>query len=127
LNNDTPTERYAGIIVQDSGSANTTASFQFDGLTNDWFYEYTGSDPLNFGVALFGPDYATKGSPSYPTNNRIQKGDGGHHLLDSNISDDGSTVSINSATQITGSLLVNGNAPLINSDLGPLNAFTIKP
>lgn len=124
LNNDTPTERYAGIIVLDSGSAGTSASFQFDGLTNDWFYEYTGSDPLNFGVVMFGPEYGTKGSPTYLTNNRLPKGDGGHHLNDSNISDDGSNVSINSNTQITGSLLINGNAPLINSDLTSLNNFT---
>ena len=124
LNNDTPTERYAGIIVLDSGSAGVSASFQFDGLTNDWFYEYTGSDPLNFGVAMFGPEYGTKGSPTYLTNNRLPKGDGGHHLNDSNISDDGSNVSINSNTQITGSLLINGNAPLINSNLSSLNTFT---
>jgi hypothetical protein len=124
LNNDTPAERYAGIIVLDSGSAGVSASFQYDGVTNDWFYEYTGSDPLNFGVALFGPEYGTKGSPTYLTNNRLPKGDGGHHLNDSNISDDGSTVSINSNTQITGSLLVNGNAPLINSNLLSLNTFT---
>lgn len=104
LNNDTPTERYAGIIVVDSGSANTTASFQFDGLTNDWFYEYTGSDPTNFGVVMFGPEYATKGSPIYLTDNRIPKGDGGHHLNDSNISDDGTTVSINGNTDVTGSV-----------------------
>jgi hypothetical protein len=124
LNNDTPAERYAGIIVVDSGSANTSASFQYDGVSNDWFYEYTGSDPLNFGVALFGPEYGTKGSPIYNTNNRIVKGNGGHHIIDSNISDDGSNVSINSNTQITGSLLVNGNAPLINSNLASLNSFT---
>jgi len=124
LNNNTPTERYAGIIVLDSGSAGTSASFQFDGQTNDWFYEYTGSDPLNFGVALFGPEYGTKGSPIYPTNNRIVKGDGGHHILDSNISDDGSTVSINSNTQVTGSLSVNGQSVLVGTDLAALNAFT---
>jgi hypothetical protein len=124
LNNDTPVERYAGIVVVDSGSANTTASFQFDGQTNDWFYEYTGSDPLNFGVALFGPEYGTKGSPVYNTANRVVKGNGGHHIIDSNISDDGSNVSINSNTQITGSLSVNGQSVLVGSDLSPLNAFT---
>ena len=38
LNNDTPTERYAGIVVQDSGSGSplTTASLEFDGQSNDW-------------------------------------------------------------------------------------------
>lgn len=124
LNNNTPIERYAGIIVLDSGSVGTSASFQFDGQTNDWFYEYTGSDPLNFGVALFGPEYGTKGSPIYNTSNRVVKGDGGHHILDSNISDDGSTVSINSNTQVTGSLLVNGQSVLVGTNLSSLNAFT---
>lgn len=125
LNNDTPTERYAGLIVIDSGSTFASASFLFDGLNNDWFYEYTSAlDYDNFGVVLFGPEYNTKGSPIYPTNNRIQKGNGGHHILDSNISDDGSNVSINSNTQITGSLTINGNTPLINSDLTSLNTFT---
>ena len=125
LNNDTPTERYAGLIVIDSGSTLASASFQFDGLTNDWFYEYTSAnDPDNFGVALFGPEYGTKGSPIYNTNNRIVKSDGKHHILDSNISDDGSTVSINSNTQVTGSLSVNGEGVITESDLNSLNNFT---
>ena len=91
VNSDTPTQRYAGIKVYDSGSP-FTASFFYDGVTNDWNYEYSGSDDTNFGVALFGPEYSTQGSPSYPSNNVIQKGNGGHHLVDSIMSDDGSQV-----------------------------------
>jgi hypothetical protein len=98
LNNATPAERYAGIVVQDSGSGSplTTASLEFDGQSNDWFYEYSddGGVTTDHGVALFGPEYPTKGTPTYPTNNTIQKGNGGHHLLDSIMTDDGSTVSI---------------------------------
>ena len=105
--NTTPTSRYSGIVTVESGSSPaTTASFQFDSQTNDWFYEYTGSDPTNFGVAMFGPEYATKGSPTYLTNNRIPKGNGGHHLNDSSITDNGTTVSTTlplSGTQITAS------------------------
>jgi len=104
LNTATPTSRYAGIQVEDSGSApeNYTASFFFDAETNDWNYEYSGSDPTNFGVAMFGPEYGTKGSPVYPTNNRILKGDGGHHVVDSSITDDGSTVSFTAELDVTG-------------------------
>ena len=111
LNNDTPTERYAGLAVYDSGSADTTASFQFDGQTNDWFYEYSddGGVTTDHGAALFGPAYSTKGSPTYPTNNTIQKGNGGHHLLDSNITDDGSTITLGSNTYINGALSVSGS------------------
>lgn len=91
LNNDTPVQRYAGIKVQDSGS-NTTASLEYDGQTNDWFYDYEGDDPTNFGIVMFGPEYSTKGSPVYNTANTILKSNGGHHTLDSIITDDGSTV-----------------------------------
>ena len=95
LNNNTPTERYAGLVVQDSGSTNNTASLEFDGQTNDWFYEYTddGGVTTDHGIALFGPEYNTKGSPTYLTNNTIPKGDGGHHLNDSKLTDDGTTLS----------------------------------
>jgi len=115
LNNDTPVQRYAGIIVQDSGS-NTSASLQYDGGTDDWFYEYEGDDPTNFGVVMFGPEYAVKGTPSYPTANTIVKGNGGHHLIDTSIVDDGSSVTIGNvivaSAGISGSLHgdVTGNA-----------------
>ena len=110
LNNDTPTERYAGIQVYDSGSTNTTASLEFDGQTNDWFYQYTNDGGVTdeFGAVLFGPEYSTKGSPTYPTNNTIQKGNGGHHLLDSNITDDGSTITLGSNTHVNGNITLNG-------------------
>jgi hypothetical protein len=103
LNNDTPAQRFAGIVVQDSGSTSTTASLEFDGLTNDWFYEYSddGGVTTDHGVILFGPEYATKGSPVYPSANVIQKGTGDHHLTGSKITDDGSTVTIGAALNIT--------------------------
>ena len=104
LNNNTPTERYAGLVVQDSGSTNNTASLEFDGQTNDWFYEYTddGGATVDHGVAMFGPEYNTKGSPVYPSNNTILKGNGGHHVEDSNITDDGTLVTINSNVSASG-------------------------
>jgi len=110
LNSDTPAERYAGVKVEDSGSA-STASLQFDSQLNDWFYEYEG-DATDHGVVLFGPEYGTIGNPTYNTNNRLVKGDGGHHINDSSITDDGTLVStdspISSSGGFTGSL--HGNA-----------------
>ena len=100
LNSNTPTERYAGIKVEDSGSA-TTASLQFDSQNNDWFYEYEGDDPTDYGVVMFGPEFATKGSPTYLTSNTIPKGDGGHHLNDSSIVDNG--VKVTTTLPISGS------------------------
>jgi hypothetical protein len=108
VNNDTPNERYAGLAVYDSGSANNTSSFAYDGLTDDWFFEKDVTGSAHFGVALFGPEYATKGAPAYITQDRIPKGVGDHHLEDSNISDDGTTIVLGSNTEITGSLGVTG-------------------
>jgi hypothetical protein len=109
LNNNLPTERYAGLVVQDSGSGSplTTSSLQYDGQTDDWFYEYStdGGVTVDHGIAMFGPEYSVKGVPTYLTNNTIPKGDGGHHLNDSNITDDGTVVTISTKLQ-TG----NGNA-----------------
>ena len=110
LNNDTPTQRYAGLAVYDSGSAGVTASLEFDGQTNDWFYEYSDDNGVttDHGTVLFGPAYNTKGTPSYPTNNTIQKGNGGHHLLDSNITDNGSTITLGSNVQVNGNISITG-------------------
>ena len=106
LNNNTPTERYAGIAVYDSGSAGVSASLQFDGQSNDWFYEYSddGGATNEYGVTLFGPEYNTKGSPTYLTSGSIPKGDGGHHLYDSNITDDDTIITLGIDTVITGGL-----------------------
>ena len=106
LNTALPAARYAGLKVYDTGSTESTASFLFDGLLNDWFYQYSGSDGTDYGVVLFGPEYDTAGNPLYPTANQIQKGTGGHHLTGSNITDNGTLVSVSTpftATQITAS------------------------
>ncbi len=104
LNADSPTERYAGIKVYDSGSSPiSTGSFQWDSVNNDWFYEYN-KDATDYSVALFGPEFSTKGTPTYPTTNTIQKGTGGHHLGDSLLSDDGSTVSMTGTFDVTGAV-----------------------
>jgi len=116
LNNDTPAERYAGIKVFDSGSLSATSSLQFDGESNDWFYEYEDdNDETDYGVVLFGPEYGTKGSPTYLSNNTLPKGDGGHHLNDSNITDDGSLITLGSNTSVTGTLVSTGTTLVSSS------------
>jgi len=106
LNNNLPTERYAGLVVQDSGSGSplTTSSLQYDGQTDDWFYEYStdGGVTTDHGVAMFGPEYSVKGVPTYNTANTILKGDGGHHILDSSITDDGTLVTIDANVSASG-------------------------
>ena len=97
LNESTPAQRYAGLQVVDSGSTFNTASFFFDGLENNWMYEYT-ADSSDYALALFGPEFSTKGSPVSLTANTVPIATGSHHLVDSNITDDGSTVTVTSGT-----------------------------
>jgi len=94
VNTDTPALRYAGLQIVDSGSTADTASFIWDSENNDFFYEYDGQDPTDYGVFLIGPEYATKGSPTYNASNKVVKGTGGHHLVDTNITDDGTTITL---------------------------------
>jgi len=89
LNADTPAARYAGVIVYDSGSGSpATASFEWDGLTDNWIImEETG----NTAVVLTGPT-GSRGTEVLPTVNVLQKGGGHHQLVDSSITDNGTNV-----------------------------------
>lgn len=101
LNTDTPSLRYAGLQVIDSGSTSNTSSFIWDSETNDWFYEYEG-DATDHGIFLIGPEYGTKGTPTYNASNKLVKGTGGHHIVDSNITDDGTSVTVSTSLTASG-------------------------
>ena len=111
LNNDLPAERYAGVVVQDSGSGSplTTASLQFDGQLNDWFYEYStdGGVTTDHGVVMMGPEYSEKGNPTYPSASTLLKGTGTHHIVNSSITDDGALVTVNNPLTVTGDITGN--------------------
>ena len=128
LNNDTPTERYAGVSVYDSGSAGVTASLQFDGQTNDWFYEYStdGGVTTDHGVVLFGPEYSGIGNPTYLTNNKIPKSVGSHHLNDSNITDSGTLITLGSNIQVSGNISVTGTVDGVDIANLDTNFGTLK-
>jgi hypothetical protein len=132
LNADTPTLQFAGIKVFDSGSA-TTASFEWNGDTDFWTVVEEGGLSANL---ITGP-LGLKGSEAVLITGRIPKSGVENQLLDSNISDDGSTVTIggdlvadtitantnfsgnligNASTATTASYALNGG-----TDLLPLN------
>jgi hypothetical protein len=119
LNADTPTLRYAGLVVIDSGSGGT-ASLEWDGDVDEWLVV---DELQNSAYLLYGPT-GSKGSETSLTRNRVVKSGEDNQILNTNITDDGSTVSINSNTQVTGSLSVNGQSVLVGSDLNSLNQFT---
>jgi hypothetical protein len=119
LNADTPTAPFAGIIVYDSGS-NATASLEWNGNNDYWIaVEESGASA---GI-LTGPS-GSKGAEVFPTLNRLTKGSGTNEIRNSNITDTGTLVSINSNTQITGSLSTTGDINIAQT--GKLVAHDIQ-
>ena len=109
LNTANPAIRYAGLVIGDSGSIGSSGSFLYDSVQDEMIFVHRGANTtVTSSVVLMGPQtYDAIGTEIYPTNNRIQKGTGNEHLVNSNISDDGTTIILNSNTEVTGSLKVN--------------------
>jgi hypothetical protein len=120
LNTDSPAFRYAGISVFDSGSTNITASLFYDSLTNQWKFKHVDTGTNDASIMLFGPlgndiDNAPLLDGNFLT--KVENNGHGHHLTTSSIFDNGAKVSINSNSEITGSLTVTG---VIRSTTTPL-------
>jgi hypothetical protein len=116
LNTQSPAARFAGLQIYDSGS-NSTSSIVWDSQTNHFIYSNASGSTYTGGGFMAGPrNTGSLGQETYPTLNKILRGQGGDHLYDSNISDDNTTVSIGINTRITGSL--NVSAGITGSLLG---------
>ena len=105
--------RFGGISVVDSGSSpQVSGSFLFDSQNNQWIsvHQNTAGTPVTSSVIIMGPQtFNNVGAEQTITANRLTKGstgDIGEHITSSNITDTGTLVSVNSNTQITGSLFV---------------------
>lgn len=122
VNTITPSVRFGGLAVVDSGSSPIiSGSLIFDSQNNQWIFIHQ-SEPgsaITSSVLLMGPQtFNNVGNETTLTTNRIPKASGadlGEHLSDSNISDNGSAVEINSNTNITGSLRVSGSQNIIGN------------
>ena len=100
LNTATPSVRYAGITVQDSGSSSgVTGSILWDSLCNRWMYSNPSTVGYSGGIIMSGPRAATLGTETTLTCNYIAKSGGGDHLYDSCI------------WEMSGSVGINTNAP----------------
>ena len=101
LNTATPSVRFAGLSVQDSGSsADVTGSMLWDSLCNRWVYSNPSTIGYSGGVLMSGPRASTLGSETPLTCNYIAKSGGGDHLYDSNIWESGSKVGINTTSPL---------------------------
>ena len=114
-----PGTRFGGLAVADSGSSpRVSGSLLFDSIKDQWIFIHETPTALTSSIVLMGPEtYNDLGNETYLSANRLPKGSGIEHLRDSNITDTGTRVSINSNTEITGSLTVTTS--------GTINGVTI--
>jgi hypothetical protein len=110
--------RFGGIKVLDYEGVNETASLAWDTLEDRWLEVVPNHDTYSSSLFIMGPrNTGSLGQEYGLTTNSIPKADDEHHIIDSNISDDGTTVSINSNTQITGSLIVSSGSATFDATL----------
>ncbi len=117
VNADTPTLRYAGLQVYDSGSS-STASIEWDGGNDSWILVEEGGQSS---FILTGPT-GSKGSEVNLTENTLPKAGEHRQLVDSIISDDGSSVTVSGNINVTGNY--NGFDSGSFALLGAANTFT---
>jgi len=113
VNTINPSVRFGGLAVIDSGSSpQTSGSLLFDSQNNQWIFVHqsTAAAAITSSVLIMGPQtFNNVGNETTLTANQLAKavgGDLGEHIGDSNITDTGTIVSINSNTEVTGSLKV---------------------
>ena len=112
LNTAFPAIRYAGLSIVDSGSSGVSASLLWDSQTDDFIFTHrsAGSETLDSSMFIYGP--LNTGSLDNIVGilpNRLTKGENNgngheHHITSSQISDDGTTVSIPGNFVVTGSI-----------------------
>ena len=113
VNTFNPSIRFGGLGVIDSGSSpQVSGSILFDSIRDQWIFVHQNQSTVTSSVVLMGPEtYNNLGNETYLTSNRLPKGSGVEHLRDSNITDTGTVVSVNSNTAVTGSFtVVSGSA-----------------
>lgn len=104
VNTFTPSVRFGGIAVNDSGSTPIrSGSLLFDSQNNQWIFVHqnTPGGAVTSSMLLMGPQtFNNVGNETALTANRLTKASGadlGEHLTDSNIEDTGTTVTITGA------------------------------
>jgi hypothetical protein len=112
VNAQNPGTRFGGLSVIDSGSSPTVSgSMLFDSVNDQWLFVHQAivGSPITSSVLLMGPQTLDNlGAELYPTTNRVLKSVNAEHVGDSNISDDGTTVTILSNTVINGTISSTG-------------------
>jgi hypothetical protein len=91
VNTDTPSVRFGGLAVYDSGSTGLTGSILWDSQDNQWIYSNPSGSEYDSAVFLVGPrNSGVLGNEPGISCNFLSKGNGLHHMTSSGIFEDGS-------------------------------------
>jgi hypothetical protein len=85
VNTDTPSVRFGGLAVYDSGSTGLTGSILWDSQNNHWVYSNPSGSSYSGGMFISGPRTSTLGSETGTTACMLLAGQGGDHLTSSMI------------------------------------------
>ena len=110
VNANSPSSRYAGLLIVDSGSAGSSGSVLYDAIDDEMIFVHKGNGTnVTSSHFVLGPEtYDNLGNETYLTTNILPKGTGKEHLVDSNITDTGTLITLGSNTSVTGMLTANG-------------------
>ena len=114
LNTATPSVRFAGLSIVDSGSVGGSGSFLYDSLQDEFIFVHRGNGTnITSSHFVLGPEtYDSLGNETYLTNNTLPKGTGKEHLIDSCIFDNGTTTCIKNNLVGTGTATIGSDIVL---------------
>jgi hypothetical protein len=136
VNTDTPSIRFGGLAVYDSGSTGLTGSILWDSQNNHWVYSNPSGSSYSGGMFISGPRTSTLGSETGTTSCMLLAGQGGDHLTSSMIYHSSTVTCFHGNSYISGSgaaafnsvNILNGNQLRVyntgNGDFGNLTFAT---
>jgi hypothetical protein len=120
VNTDTPSIRFGGLAVYDSGSTGLTGSILWDSQNNHWIYSNPSGSSYSGGMFISGPRTSTLGSETGTTSCMLLAGQGGDHLTSSMIYHSSTVTCIPTA-------IVGGSTACFASTITSCNAFLQVP
>jgi hypothetical protein len=119
VNTATPSVRYGGLAVYDSGSTGLTGSLLWDSQNNHWLYSNPSGSSYSGGMLISGPrNTGSLGNEQGTTACMLLAGQGGDHLTSSAIYHDSATTCIPNALLASGCIGIGTSSPYSTLTVG---------